>query len=84
MLFPNWLMEEKSKLPGRREGVQLTVRYSFSSRYLFMIVYKPTLSMAAQLDKSMHYLLMACPAGVCSTSYPSLLKTSITVLLPMK
>lgn len=27
---------------------------------------------------------MACPAGVCSTSYPSLLKTSITVLLPMK
>lgn len=40
--------------------------------------------MAAQLGKSMHYLLMACPAGVCSTSYPSLLKTSITVLLPMK
>lgn len=49
-----------------------------------MTAYKPTLPMAAQLDKSMRYLLMACPAGVCSISYPSLLKTSITVLLPMK
>lgn len=49
-----------------------------------MTAYKPTLPTAAQLEKSMHYLLMACPAGVCSISYPSLLKTSITVLLPMK
>lgn len=84
ILFPDWLMEEKSKLLGRREGAQLTVRYSSICHYFFMIVYKPILPMADQLDKSMHYLLMVCPAGVCSTSYPSLLKTSITVLLPMK
>ena len=77
-------MEEKSKLLWRREGAQSTVRCSSSCHYLFIFVYKPTLPMAAQLDKSMRYLLMACPAGVCSTSYPSLLKTSITVLLPMK
>lgn len=31
-----------------------------------------------------NYLLMGCPAGVCSTSYPWRRSTSITVLLPRK
>lgn len=78
-------MGEKSKLLGNRErepgSLFGIVSAATTSSWLFTNPPSPWL---LSYNKSMHYLLMACPAGVCSTSYPSLLKTSITVLLPMK